>query len=270
MAAVLATMPSTPSNGALTIAKPSQTDSPPTAASYPPFRRRTLGRAASPPTWAYYEQIPLPEDGDSSSEDGDEDGGDAEGDDAEDTSDHDGDSSSERSDEDDGEGEEDDEVAELDMEFQHVGEVPLAEDKMDVDFITSEPAGNDEPQCDQDEDEEAERIQSAKARAQAKGKGKERAVEQEERPRKGKKKHHRHHRQPAYRPILTIHRSQGFVWNQDLFVPSYIKDRYMTSTSPPGESCISLTNMSPPNMNPYDVEVVEIRVTGSELDDLMF
>jgi hypothetical protein len=41
------------------------------------------------------------------------------------------------------------------------------------------------------------------------------------------KRERRRARRPVYnpRPILTIHKSQGFVWNQDLFVPPYIKDR---------------------------------------------
>lgn len=35
------------------------------------------------------------------------------------------------------------------------------------------------------------------------------------------------------RPILTIRSSQGFVWNQDLFVPPYIKDRCKLSLCAP-------------------------------------
>jgi hypothetical protein len=82
-------------------------------------------------------------------------------------------------------------------------------------------------------------------------KGKQRAVEpdvQEAKPAEPKtspRRERRKRERPAYnpRPILTIHKSQGFVWNQvcsvlemnpghdahplaqDLFVPPYIKDR---------------------------------------------
>ncbi|PVG04287.1 hypothetical protein CPB86DRAFT_211985 [Serendipita vermifera] len=33
-------------------------------------------------------------------------------------------------------------------------------------------------------------------------------------------------RTPKFQPILTIRSSHGWVWNQDLFVPHYMKDRY--------------------------------------------
>ncbi|KAF9007411.1 hypothetical protein BDQ17DRAFT_1350596 [Cyathus striatus] len=74
------------------------------------------------------------------------------------------------------------------------------------------------------------------------------------------------------RPILTIQRSQGFVWNQDLFVPPYIKDRYVASTSPPNSRCfIPSTSASSTNsaMTDYEVEVVEIRVREGELRDII-
>jgi hypothetical protein len=72
------------------------------------------------------------------------------------------------------------------------------------------------------------------------------------------------------RPILTIQRSQGFVWNQDLFVPPYIKDRYVASTSPPTSSGAfsACTSTSTP-LGDYEIEVVEIRVRDGELDDII-
>ncbi|KAF8339787.1 uncharacterized protein EI90DRAFT_3151240 [Cantharellus anzutake] len=72
----------------------------------------------------------------------------------------------------------------------------------------------------------------------------------------------------VYRPILTIKSSQGFVWNQDLFVPAWQKDRYLCSTSPS-------SNFSHPTPAPlssgmdFEVECVEIRVRESELNELI-
>ncbi|KIM33623.1 hypothetical protein M408DRAFT_19885 [Serendipita vermifera MAFF 305830] len=42
------------------------------------------------------------------------------------------------------------------------------------------------------------------------------------------------HRTPKYQPILTIRSSHGWIWNQDLFVPHYMKDRYISF--PPEQS----------------------------------
>ncbi|TFY79062.1 hypothetical protein EWM64_g4951 [Hericium alpestre] len=75
----------------------------------------------------------------------------------------------------------------------------------------------------------------------------------------------RHVRQPVItlRPILIIQCSQVFVWNQDLFVPPYIKDCYVASTSPPSGGYI-FTSASSMNtiasINDYEVEVVEIYI----------
>ncbi|KAG8832636.1 hypothetical protein FRC17_000948 [Serendipita sp. 399] len=44
----------------------------------------------------------------------------------------------------------------------------------------------------------------------------------------------RHQRRtPKYQPILTIRSSHGWIWNQELFVPHYMKDRYISY--PPDE-----------------------------------
>jgi len=72
------------------------------------------------------------------------------------------------------------------------------------------------------------------------------------------------------RPILTIQRSQGFVWNQDLFVPPYIKDRYVASTSPPTSTgAFSTCASTSTSLGDYEIEVVEIRVRDGELDDII-
>ncbi|GBE90142.1 hypothetical protein BKA93DRAFT_820290 [Sparassis latifolia] len=197
------------------------------------FRRRTLGRASSPPTWACYEQIPYDDDySDSGSEDN------SCSEDEEDYSQpvHGGDSDREPP-----------AVHESEKHAQH-GDGDM---EIDVD----------------DEAVSAQKIADFKKDV----KGKQRAIEPEhESP---KKQHRKKHRQQVFtlRPILTIQRSQGFVWNQDLFVPPYIKDRYVASTSPPNasgfvSSSVSSTNSS---MMDYEVEVVEIRVREGELKDII-
>ncbi|KAJ3487263.1 hypothetical protein NLJ89_g11730 [Agrocybe chaxingu] len=100
-------------------------------------------------------------------------------------------------------------------------------------------------------------------------KGKQRAIDPEpEPPRRQRKKRQRMY---TLRPILTIQRSQGFVWNQDLFVPPYIKDRYIASTSPPNSRGFISSSLSSTNsaMTDYEVEVVEIRVKEGELFDII-
>ncbi|KAJ7834119.1 hypothetical protein B0H14DRAFT_3110048 [Mycena olivaceomarginata] len=110
---------------------------------------------------------------------------------------------------------------------------------------------------------------------QAQTKGKQRAVDPvppspKRRPHT-KKQSHQRERVYTLRPILTIQRSQGFVWNQDLFVPPYIKDRYLASTSPPNSTGFISTSVSSTNsaLTDYEVEVVEIRVQEGEFDGII-
>jgi hypothetical protein len=138
------------------------------------FRRRTIGRAASPPTWACYEQIPYDDEdySDSQSED------DSCSEDGEDyhTPDHPAGA-----------------VAASDSQDDtHVQHMEI--DEADRHTHAPSPASNDE-----------------KNPAQFKKdiKGKQRAVDPEpEAPRR------RHRTTHTLRPILTIQKSQGFVWNQ--------------------------------------------------------
>jgi len=200
------------------------------------FRRRTIGRAASPPTWACYEQIPY--DGDEYSDSG-------------------SDSCSEDDDEYSG------------AHGQH-GSASDSEDKDQA--ITSGDMPVDDPSHDLDMDieEEGDGVNGKAVDSQKDVKGKQRAIEQE--PEKSPRQHRRK-RPPVYtlRPILTIQRSQGFVWNQDLFVPPYIKDRYVASTSPPNSKGFISTSASSTNtaLTDYEVEVVEIRVKEGDLDCIM-
>jgi hypothetical protein len=206
-----------------------------TAANY--FRRRTMGRAASPPTWACYEQI--------------HDGGDY--------SDSDSDSCSE--DDDDYNGEPRGRQGESDSEesdHSSHGERVINDD------------GQDDLDMDVDEDAPAAAAKDRELEKKKDVKGKQRAVDPEpETPRRQRKPKHQH--VYTLRPILTIHKSQGFVWNQDLFVPPYIKDRYIASTSPPNSRGFISSSVSSNNsaFTDYEVEVVEIRVKEGDLDDII-
>ncbi|TFK34605.1 hypothetical protein BDQ12DRAFT_689561 [Crucibulum laeve] len=199
------------------------------------FRRSTIGRAASPPTWACYEQIPCAND-DSYSDSGS------------------------------------DSCSEDDEDYRREVQACDHDSDSDENEHTSSPTrpvdGSDD--IDMDMDEEGDAAARKVADAQRDVKGKQRAVEPESEP---KRRTRRKKQQPVYtlRPILTIHRSQGFVWNQDLFVPPYIKDRYVASTSPPNargfiSSSVSSTNSA---LTDYEVEVVEIRIREGELDDII-
>ncbi|KDQ59149.1 hypothetical protein JAAARDRAFT_33878 [Jaapia argillacea MUCL 33604] len=217
----------------------SSTASTPTS-TYPSFfRRRTFGRAPSPPTWACYEQIPYDDEdlSDSASED----------------------NSCSEDEENYGRGDVvQDSDSESDNIVQATNEKPvvIGDDlvhNMDIDEV------GDGGLVKKDEDLKKD------------VKGKQRAVEPEmESPRK---EHRRRRREPVYnlRPILTIQKSQGFVWNQDLFVPPYIKDRYVASTSPAYSSSFVSTSASSTNscLNEYEVEVVEIRVKEGDLQDII-
>lgn len=193
------------------------------------FRRRTIGRAASPPTWACYEQIPYDDEDDEDDEDYSDSGS-----------------------EDDSCSEDGEDYHTHDHTLDHpVGAVTASDSQDDTHVQSMEideadrhahapsPASNDE-----------------KNPAQFKKdiKGKQRAVDPE--PEVPKRRHRKRDRRPTHtlRPILTIQKSQGFVWNQvrldltclflksisakrsapfkqDLFVPPYIKDRCQSISS---------------------------------------
>jgi hypothetical protein len=155
------------------------------------FRRRTLGRPPSPPTWACYEQIAYDDE-------------------------YSDDSASD---------EEDESCSEDDEDYEHVvphGQSEDNESRTPQDDLGSYPqqasdavAGN----MDVDSTGDAEKSQLADLSNSKKDiKGKQRAVEPEQavdHP-PPKKPHSRRRRQQTHtlRPILTIQKSQGFVWNQ--------------------------------------------------------
>ena len=207
------------------------------------FRRRAPGRAASPPTWACYEQIPYDDDDDYSESD------------SESCSEDDEDyrkplnNNDSRS--------QDSQATESD-----------SEDSVDHAADAIRPpheAAQDSSSHSEDEREEGARHPAQPVKVDIKGK--QRAVDP---PVLETPKHQRRRRQRRssfnLRPILTIQRSQGFVWNQDLFVPPYIKDRYVASTSPPTRGGPISCSGAGDN---YEVEVVEIRISEGELQRII-
>ena len=160
--------------------------------SSPFFRHRPLGRAPSPPTWACYEQIPARSDLIASS-DSDSDSGDA----ADEDSLSDADSSSSD-----------------DAETEAAGLMDVESDKDEV--TTAEVEA------------EAEAEATSGGDPEKRDKGKQRAEDPLNTTSKSVPVSHprtrrtRGRRPPVsvLRPILTIQRSQGFVWNQVCF-PSF-------------------------------------------------
>ncbi|TRM64674.1 hypothetical protein BD626DRAFT_489508 [Schizophyllum amplum] len=188
--------------------------------------RRRVGRAASPPTMLCYEQHFAYED---------------------DFTDSASDSCSE-----------DDEHYPPRMEGRHDSEG--SDDRPGSKRTQDESDDMDMDMGEEDADDEA------RARAIREAKGKQRAVDPVTEPSPRRRRPRPREPIQTLRPILTIHKSQGFVWNQDLFIPGYMKDRYIASTSPPGAGFISSSvSSSTSAINDYEVEVVEIRVRDDEL-----
>lgn len=206
--------------------------------SYPEyFRRRPIGRAPSPPTWACYEQIPYDDDYSDS-------------------------------------GSDEQSCSEDDDDY---GRAPAhavdSDSASEGSPVRPERKASPPPAGDMEIDESDEPMSADKIAAEYKKdvKGKQRAMEPEPAS-SPKRQHHKKRRQPVFtfRPILTIQKSQGFVWNQDLFVPPYIKDRYVASTSPSNSRGFIPSSLSSnSSMTDYEVEVVEIRVKEGELKDII-
>lgn len=152
------------------------------------FRRRALGRAASPPTWACYEQIPYDDDDDYSASD------------------------SESCSEDD-----EDYRQPLNTEQDLQATESDSEDSVDhaADAIRPPHEAAQDNTSSHSEDEGEEGARRSKQHVKVDVKGKQRAVDP---PVVETPKHQRRRRQRRssfnLRPILTIQRSQGFVWNQ--------------------------------------------------------
>ena len=149
------------------------------------FRRRTIGRAASPPTWACYEQIPFEDDDD------DEDYSDSQSDD---------DSCSE---------DDEDYHSSHDHTLDHPSN-PISSDAQDdthVQNMEIDAADRHDPASAAEDEKNAVGLRKDI-------KGKQRAVDPE--PELAKKRRRKRDRRATrtLRPILTIQKSQGFVWNQ--------------------------------------------------------
>ena|ERR1700722_12403804 len=140
------------------------------------FRRRIIGRASSPPTWACYEQIPYDDDDDECSESGSEDNSCSE----------DGD------------------------DYAHAGRGSDSDTEQVVDTNKQDDSHDMEIEEEGGEDDAVKKAVGF----QKDVKGKQRAIEPE--PESPKRRHGRKRRESVVtlRPILTIHKSQGFVWNQ--------------------------------------------------------
>jgi hypothetical protein len=204
------------------------------------FRRRAIGRAASPPTWACYEQIPFDDDDDDYSDSG-------------------SDSCSE---------DDDDYGQPVVAEHRNAAPGSSGSDCEDATDHSTDPIRPHEAGQDIGFDSEGTvgDIKKPQEVTQVDIKGKQRAIDPPT-PESTRRQHRKKQRKPSFslRPILTIQRSQGFVWNQDLFVPPYIKDRYVASTSPPNCGGLSCSGMG----DGYEVEVVEIRVTERDLQNII-
>jgi len=227
-----------------------------TVSSYPPFyRRRTIGRAASPPTWACYEQIPYENDDCSDPSDDEDHSCSEDGEDYHNSARHGNPAAVHDSDSDD------------DDDDEHVVHTSASDKHEEIHDMEMEMASGAEVADVNEGDDVAKKVAEHKKDV----KGKQRAIDTEPEP-KSPKRQQRRKRESVItlRPILTIQRSQGFVWNQDLFVPPYIKDRYVASTSPPNVSGFIATPLSTNScLNDYEIEVVEIRVKEGELKDII-
>ena len=162
-------------------------DSPCPRPASPFFRHRPLGRAPSPPTWACYEQIPARSDLLGSSE----------------------------SDSDSGDAADEDSLSDADSSSSSASSSSASDD--------AEAAGLMDVESDKDEAAEpATNSPNESGDPEKRDKGKQRAEDPPNPPPKSvpvvhtRSRRHRGRRPPmsVLRPILTIQRSQGFVWNQ--------------------------------------------------------
>lgn len=225
--------------------------------SYPPMRWRTYGRHPSPPIFQVYDlpitnpysRSPTPSDG-SGDEDEDDERSHAHSDSGSDDDDDDSSSCSSAH-----------SKHERDVDHHDIGD-PMR----DVEHTDEKSAVVAEHEAE----EEKLRRKKGKQRENPPTTEDPNGDEENKRRRR-RRKSRRHHRDEeevySYRPILTIHQHHGFRWNQELFVPSYIKERYIcsppvsTAGSPPTHGGLpsSFAGMD------YEVECVEIRVKEGEM-----
>ena len=174
-----------------------------------------MGRAPSPPAWAWYEQIPIEDDesetdsveDDSCSED-DEDYG------HRDQQDRDCDHSS-------------DESSTEDSDSPNLSGVHINANPREGQDVADQEDKDDEQDQEGEVDPGAEKMEvdGGETREKKDLKGKQRAVEPDVQESSRRRERKKKQRQPVFtfRPILTIQKSQGFVWNQ---VCSVFLDKY--------------------------------------------
>jgi len=150
------------------------------------FRRRAIGRAASPPTWACYEEIPYDDDYSTSCSEEN-----SCSEDDEDYNRHLEHSS--------------------DSEESESGKKTVVRDR-NVAHENNAPVMNIETEVARPTDAV---VKEKEKETQKDIKGKQRAADPEPESARGRRHRKKEHRPTCtLRPILTIHRSQGFVWNQ--------------------------------------------------------
>ena len=182
----------------------------------PFFRHRPLGRAPSPPTWACYEQIPARSELLGSSDDSDSDSGD---DAADEDSLSDADADADPDDPDDA-----DDNSSLSDDAEAAGLMNVEEDEDGAGRARSGSDGGDPEKRDKGK-QRAEAPQNPSARnvetttttngnVDGDGDGKASPVMPHAPPVRHRRPRSRRPHASTLRPILTIQRSQGFVWNQ--------------------------------------------------------
>ena len=172
----------------------------------PFFRHRPLGRAPSPPTWACYEQIPARSDLLGSS-DSDSDSGEAADDDSLSDADSSSSSSSSSSSENEEGDEREDPQAETEADVQAAGLMDVESDKGEE---ATSPRSHRHPASGDPEKRDKGKQRADDPPNTVSGSGNSVPVSH------SRSRRPRGRRPPvsALRPILTIQRSQGFVWNQ--------------------------------------------------------
>jgi hypothetical protein len=168
----------------------------------PFFRHRPLGRAPSPPTWACYEQIPARSELLGSSDDSDSESGD---DAADEDSLSDADADADPDDPDDADA---DDNSSLSDDAEAAGLMDVEDDEQDG----RDPEKRDKGKQRAEVPQTGADIAVAATNGNADGKSSPVIPH----PPAARHRRPRHRRPPvsSLRPILTIQRSQGFVWNQ--------------------------------------------------------
>jgi hypothetical protein len=198
----------------------------------PFFRHRPLGRAPSPPTWACYEQIPARSELLGSSDESDSDSDDEA---ADEDSLSDADADADPDDPDDADA--DDNSSSLSDDAEAAGLMDVEDDGRDGGDPEKRDKGKQRAEAPQSGTDVA--VSTTTTNGNADGKSSPVIPHP---PAAARHRRPRHRRPPvsALRPILTIQRSQGFVWNQvRVLVPA-------CAHRPPLKRILCIHSHSPP------------------------